>query len=68
MAHLVSSIAVVAAYAVLKAFLGFSTPYINIVAGVALAILGVRFFVEKPTDKLGENHGHVHDGFEGGKP
>ena len=67
MAHLVSSIAVVAAYAVLKAFLGFSTPYINVLAGIALTILGVRFFVEKRKDELEENHGHLHDGFEGGK-
>jgi cytochrome c biogenesis protein CcdA len=63
----VSSIAVVAAYTILNAFLGFSLPYINIIAGIALIILAVRFFIEKPKDEFGENHGHLHDDFEGGE-
>ncbi|MCP8307354.1 MAG: nickel/cobalt transporter [archaeon] len=66
-AHLVSSIAVVAAYVILRAFLEFSVPYINIIAGIALTILAIRFFIEKPKGELEENHGHLHDDFEGGK-
>jgi len=66
-AHLVSSIAVVAAYVILSTFLEFSIPYINIIAGIALTILAIRFFVEKPKGELKENHGHLHDDFEGGK-
>ena len=65
MAHLVSSIAVVAAYVVLKAVFSFSIPYINIIAGGALVVLAVRFLVEKPKGDLEENHGHLHDHFEG---
>lgn len=66
-AHLVSSIAVVAAYAVLSTLLEFSIPYINIIAGAALVILAVRFFMEKPKDEAEENHGHLHDDFQEGE-
>jgi len=67
LAHLVSSIAVVAAYMMLSAFLEFSVPYINIIAGAALAILATKLFIEKPKGALEENHGHLHDDFDGGK-
>lgn len=66
-AHLVSSIAVVAAFVIVSTFLGFSLPYINIVAGIALTILAIRFLIEKPKNEINENHGHLHDDFDGGK-
>jgi len=64
-AHLVSSMAVVAAYVLLKAVFSLSIPYINIIAGGALVVLAVRFLMEKPKTDLDENHGHLHDDFEG---
>jgi len=67
MAHLVSSLAVVAAYIVVKAILAFSIPYINIIAGIALVVLAVRFLLEKPKSSLEENHGHLHETFDGGE-
>ena len=67
MAHLVSSIAVVAVYVVLNAVFSFSIPYVNIIAGSALVVLAVRFLMEKPKTDLGQNHGHLHDDFEGGE-
>jgi len=65
--HLASSIAVVAAYGILSTFLRTSIPYINILAGIALTVLAIRFLVEKPKGELKENHGHLHDDFKGGK-
>jgi hypothetical protein len=65
-AHLVSSLAVVAAYVILQSVLQFSIPYIDIIAGLALVVLAVRFFIEKPRTSLEENHGHMHDNFDGG--
>ncbi len=62
-----SSIAVVAAFVTLNMFLGFSLPYINIITGIALTILAIKFFFEKPKDEIKNNHGHMHDDFDGGK-
>jgi ABC-type nickel/cobalt efflux system permease component RcnA len=64
--HLTSSIAVVAIYVFLKAFWSFSLPYVNYLAGAALAILGVRFLSEKPSSAA-ENHGHFHEDFGPGE-
>ncbi len=66
-AHLVSSITVVATFVILNMFLGFSLPYINIITGIALTILGIKFLIEKPNDEIQKNHGHLHDDFDGGK-
>ena len=63
--HLISSVAVVAAYVLLKSYVGFSLPYVNYVAGGALLILAARFLLEKPKDELEDQHGHTHDRFEG---
>jgi len=57
--------AVVAAYVILKAVFSFSIPYVNIIAGGALVFLAVRFLMETPKTDLEENHGHLHDDFEG---
>lgn len=63
--HLVSSIAVVVAYIILESYVGFSLPYVNYIAGGALLILAGKFFFEKPKDELKDQHGHIHEGFEG---
>lgn len=60
--HLVSSVAVVFAYVLLRAFFDFTLPYVNYIAAGALAILGIRFLMEK--NEGGErNHGHFHEDF-----
>jgi len=64
--HLVSSVAVVVAYALLKTFLNFTLPYVNYLAGAALAILGVRFLLER-SDGMSGNHGHLHEDFGPGE-
>jgi hypothetical protein len=66
--HLISSVAVVAAYIILKSYVGFSLPYVNYIAGGALLILAGKFFFEKPKDELEEQHGHIHDDFERDHP
>lgn len=60
--HLISSLAVVAAYMVLKTFVDFSVSYISYIAGAALLILGVRFLFEKSGE---EQHDHIHENFAG---
>lgn len=62
--HLVSSVAVVVAYVILKAYLGFSLPFVNYIAGGALLILAAKFFLEKPKDELEDQHCHIHENFE----
>lgn len=64
--HLVSSVAVVIVYVFLKGLLNFSLPYVNYLAGAALAILGVRFLLEK-TDSESGNHDHFHEDFGPGE-
>ncbi|MEM1923436.1 MAG: nickel/cobalt transporter [Nitrososphaerota archaeon] len=61
--HLISSLAVVAAYIILKTFVSFTIPYVNYIAGAVLLILGVRFLLEKSHE---EQHGHFHEDFAGG--
>lgn len=63
--HLISSVAVVAVYVILKSYVGFSLPYVNYIAGGALLILAGRLLLEKPKDELKDQHGHAHDHFEG---
>jgi len=63
--HLLSSVAVVAAYTILKFYVGFSLSYVNYVAGGTLLILAVRFLLEKPKDELKGQHDHTHEDFEG---
>jgi len=61
--HLVSSVAVVVAYVLLMNFLSFSLPYVNYLAGLGLAVLGIRCLTEKPKDGEQENHEHFHEDF-----
>lgn len=63
--HLVSSVAVVAAYLFLRSYFGLSLPYVNYIAGGALLILAGKFLFEKPKNALEEQHGHIHDDFKG---
>ena len=65
--HLVSSVAVVVAYVLLMNFLSFSLPYVNYLAGLGLAVLGIRFLTEKPKDGEQENHEHFHEDFGPGE-
>lgn len=65
--HLVSSVAVVVAYVLLMNFLSFSLPYVNYLAGLGLAVLGIRFLIEKPKDAEQENHEHFHEDFGPGE-
>lgn len=60
--HLISSLAVVAAYVVLKTFIDFSASYISYIAGAALFVLGVRFLLEESGE---EQHDHIHENFAG---
>lgn len=59
-AHFVSSIAVVVAYVVLRAWLNFDAPIIKYFAAALLLVLAYRFFREKP-DQADKQHGHSHD-------
>ncbi len=64
--HIISSLAVVAAYVLLSEFFAFSLPYINYIAGAALLVLAVRFWFERPNDEK-DQHGHLHDLFDKGE-
>lgn len=61
LAHLVSSIAVVAAYVLLEAWLDFDVPWIEYVAAGLLLVLAARLWMEK-TDEMERQHGHFHEG------
>ena len=60
MAHLVSSIAVVAAYVLLQTWLDFEAPWIKYLAATLLLILTYKMFKEK-VDGLEKQHGHIHE-------
>jgi ABC-type nickel/cobalt efflux system permease component RcnA len=58
-AHLISSIAVVAAYVLLQRWLDFSAPWLKYLAAGVLLILAFKLFREK-TEGLEKQHGHIH--------
>lgn len=58
--HLVSSIAVVAAYVLLQRWLDFEASWLKYVAAGILLLLAVRLFLEKP-DEAKNQHGHTHE-------
>ena len=60
MAHLVSSIVVVASFVLLQQWLDFSAPWLKYVAAGVLLILAFKLFREK-TDGLEKQHGHIHE-------
>ncbi len=60
MAHLVSSVAVVIAYIMLRNWLDFEAPWIKYLAAGLLLILAYRMFREK-VDGLEKQHGHIHE-------
>jgi high-affinity nickel permease len=60
-AHLVSSVAVVVAYVVLRQVIKFDAPWIKYVAAGLLLVLAVKMFLEKETG-LEKQHGHLHEG------
>ena len=59
LAHLVSSIVVVAAYVALQEWLDFNAPWIKYLAAGILLVIAVKLFLEKPDDLEGQ-HGHLH--------
>lgn len=59
-AHLISSIAAVAAYVLLQEWLDFDAPWIKYLAAGVLVVLAIKLFREKP-DGLKKQHGHIHD-------
>ena len=59
MAHLVSSITVVAAYVLFQSWLDFEAPWLKYLAAALLLILAYKLFREK-SDKMEKQHGHLH--------
>jgi len=64
--HLVSSIAVVVAYVVLRYYFDFEMPWLKYVAAGILVALAVKLFLEKP-DGMTKQHGHIHTEFPQGE-
>jgi len=60
MEHLVSSVAVVAAYVLLQTWLDFEAPWIKYLAATLLLILAYKMFKEK-VDGREKQHGHIHE-------
>lgn len=60
-AHLISSIAVVAAYVLLREWFDFEAPWIKYLAAGILLLLAFKLFREKTYD-WDKQHGHIHKG------
>jgi nickel/cobalt exporter len=60
LAHLVSSVAVVAAYVWLRTILDFNAPWLKYLAAGLLVAIAVKMFLEK-ADGLEKQHGHIHE-------
>ncbi|MBI4180973.1 MAG: nickel/cobalt transporter [Chloroflexi bacterium] len=60
MGHLISSIAVVVAYVLLRTWLDFEAPWIKYLAAGVLLVLAFKLFREK-TDEMEKQHGHIHE-------
>lgn len=58
--HLISSIAVVVAYVLLRGIFDFNAPWLKYIAGGVLLVIAAMLFLEKPQDA--EQHGHLHEG------
>ena len=58
--HLISSIAVVVAYVLLRTWLDFDAPWLKFVAAGILVVVAVKLFLEKP-DSMENQHGHIHE-------
>lgn len=57
--HIISSLAAVLAYVVLRAFMPVSLPYVNVVAGLVLLAFGVKLILTKEgRDDNPQDHGH----------
>ncbi len=65
MFHLLSSLAVIVPFVLLKTYVGFTLPYVNYIAGFALILISVKLFLEKPEGQLADQHDHIHDDFVG---
>jgi len=64
--HLISSIAVVVAYVLLRTWLDFDAPWLKFVAAGILVVVAVKLFLEKP-DSMENQHGHIHEEFPEGE-
>jgi len=62
--HFISSIAVVAVYALFSYFFNISIPLLKYVAAVMLVILAYMFFTEDIGNELETQHGHTHENVE----
>lgn len=60
LAHFVSSIAVLAAYLLLRSWLDFEAPWFKYLAALLLLFLAYKMFREK-VDGLEKQHGHIHE-------
>lgn len=58
--HLISSIAVVAAYVLLQTWFDFEAPWIKYLAAGILLVVAFKLFKEK-VDGLEKQHGHIHE-------
>ena len=58
--HLISSVAVVAAFVLLRAHFDFQAPWLKYLASGVLLILAFRLFKEK-ADGMQKQHGHIHE-------
>lgn len=58
--HLISSVAVVAAYVLLRAWIDFDAPWLKYIAAGILLLLAFKLFREK-TAGLEKQHGHIHE-------
>lgn len=59
--HIISSLAAVLVYVVLRAFVPVSIPYVNVVAGLILLGFGVKLILTRE-GRDGDSHHHGHGG------
>ncbi len=63
-AHLISSMAIVLPFVLLKTYADFTLPYVNLLAGGIMILLSFKMLIEK-NEKKENQHGHLHGDFMG---
>ncbi len=61
--HFISSIVVVLAFILFSSYIPIPQNYLNYAAAIALGILAIMFWREKPDDLAKSQHGHLHHQF-----
>lgn len=56
--HLISSVAVVVVYVLLREFFDFSAPWLKYLAAAVLVVIAIKLFLERPQED--GQHGHSH--------